>query len=54
MFNKYGFDNYVYGYDPEPAYLSFSYLFYLLGVIHQRLAPSPIKSCIFAFGKKKE
>src|SRR3989338_11055164 len=39
MLRTYGFDSFVYGYESEPSYLSFSYLFYLLGVIHQRFVP---------------
>jgi SAM-dependent methyltransferase len=53
MLNKYGFDHCVYGYEAEPSYLSFSRLFYLLGVIHQRFAPNVLKCAIFAFGRKK-
>lgn len=54
MLNKYSFEHCVYGYEAEPSYFSFSYLFYLLGVIHQRLAPNAIKVTIFAFGKKQK
>ena len=53
MLNKYGFDHYIYGYEAEPSYLSFSRFFYLLGVAHQRLAFNIFKVAIFAFGKKK-
>ena len=53
MFNKFGFEHCVYGYEAEPAYLSFSRIFYLLGVIHQRFAPNMFKVAIFAFGRKK-
>jgi SAM-dependent methyltransferase len=49
---KYGFDAVVYGYEPEPAYLSFSKIFYYWGVIHQRFAPDAFKIALFAFGKK--
>jgi hypothetical protein len=49
---QHGFDPLVYGYDAEPAYLSFSRLFYWLGVLHQRYAPEMIKVGIHAFGRK--
>lgn len=53
MLDKYGFENCVYGYEAEPSYLSFSQLFYLSGVIHQKFAPNVLRLAIFAFGKKK-
>lgn len=53
MFNKYGFEGCVYGYEAEPVYLSFSHIFYALGVLHQRFAPNIFKLALFAFGKKK-
>jgi SAM-dependent methyltransferase len=53
LLDKYGFDHFVYGYEAEPSYLSFSRFFYLLGVIHQRFAPSIFKPAIFAFARKK-
>lgn len=52
ILSKHGFEHSVYGYEAEPSYLSFSYLFYLLGVIHQRLAFNQIKVAIYAFAKK--
>ena len=51
--NKYGFDNYVYNYEAEPSYLSFSRFAYWLGVLHQKYAPRFLKLAIFAFGKKQ-
>ena len=54
MLIKHGFVNkYVYGYDAEPSYLSFSRFSYMLGVFHQRFAPHAIKLNIFAFAEKK-
>ena len=50
---KYGFDAVVYGYEAEPSYLSFSKLFYRLGVAHQRHAPSVFKLALFAYGTKR-
>ena len=47
-------DKVVYGYDPEPQYLSFSKFFYWLGVLHQKIAPKVIKPTIFAFAKRDE
>jgi hypothetical protein len=48
---QYGFDSVAYGYEAEPAYLSFSSLAYRAGVLHQKLAPGFLKPYIFAFGK---
>lgn len=42
----------VYGYEPEPGYLSFSKAAYLLGVLHQRFAPKTFAAAIFAFARK--
>jgi SAM-dependent methyltransferase len=53
LFNKYGFEGYVFRHEAEPSYLSFSRHAYLLGVIHQRFALNMFKSMIFAFGQKK-
>lgn len=53
MLSKYGFESCVYGYEAEPAYLSFSRAFYFLGYLHQRFAPRAFKVAIFAFAKKK-
>ena len=52
MLNKYGYDQIVYGYEAEPSYLSFSKIAYMLGVLHQKLAPGFLRPSIFAFGKK--
>ncbi len=53
IMRKHSFDYVVYGYEAEPAYLSFSKVAYFFGVLHQRFAPGIIKPAIFAFGKKK-
>ena len=52
MFTKHGFKHYVYGYEAEPSYLSFSRVFYYFGVLHQRYAPETFKVGIHAFGQK--
>jgi SAM-dependent methyltransferase len=49
---KNGFDPYVYRYEPEPGYLSFSRIFYYCGVIYQKYTLDLFKTNIFAFGKK--
>lgn len=49
-----GFECLVYGYEPEPSYLSFSKVAYYLGVIYQKFSPGFIKTTIFAFGKIKK
>jgi SAM-dependent methyltransferase len=46
-----GFDSVVYGFGPEPAYMSFSKPFYRLGVLYQRIVPHIFQPVIFAFGK---
>ncbi len=48
-----GFEAIVYGYAPEPSYLSFSKAAYWLGVLHQRFAPGFLKPVIFGFGRKR-
>jgi SAM-dependent methyltransferase len=52
MLTKYGFENYVCGYEAEPSYLSFSRVAYAFGVLHQKLAPSIIKVVLLGFGRK--
>jgi SAM-dependent methyltransferase len=51
MMKRHGMKNVVYGYEPDPAYLKFSRLAYLIGVIYQKFSPKFIKSELFAFGK---
>ncbi len=53
ILDKHGLDNCVYEHESEPYYLFFSRFFYLLGVLHQRLALNFFKAAIFAFGKKR-
>lgn len=48
-----GLDHCVFGYESEPAYLSFSRVAYALGVLHQKLAPDFLKLVLFAFAQKK-
>jgi SAM-dependent methyltransferase len=54
LLGRYGFSHCVYQHEPEPSYLSFSRLGYGLGVLHQRFAPRPLRTVIFAFGKRRE
>lgn len=54
MMGQYNSDFVVYGYEAEPSYLSFSRFAYWLGVLHQRFAPSFLRSTILAFGKVKK
>jgi SAM-dependent methyltransferase len=42
----------VYGYDPEPAYLSFSDLTYRFGLLLHRLAPSALRTTLFAYARR--
>jgi SAM-dependent methyltransferase len=51
MFKKINLDGVVYGYNPEPSYLSFSTIFYALGVVHQKMSPGFLKTILFAFGQ---
>ena len=53
MFRKHGLVGCVYGYEAEPSYLSFSRLFYALGVLHQKLAPKALKVTLFAFAERQ-
>ncbi len=46
------FDLCVYAYEPEPRYLSFSRILFMMGVLHQRFAPRFIKPVIFGFAEK--
>ncbi len=52
ILDKYGFLHAVYGYETEPAYLSFSKFAYRLGVWYQRFAPGFLRTTIFAFARK--
>lgn len=52
LLRRYDFDGCVYGFESEPAYLSFSPLAYRLGVMHQRMAPNGLKPTLFAFGRR--
>jgi SAM-dependent methyltransferase len=49
-----GFSGIVYGYGPEPAYLSFSRIAYFLGVLYQRYAPRSLQPVIFSFSRLKK
>lgn len=46
------FDYCVYTHEPEPSYLSFAKLAYLLGVWYQKIVPSCLASSIFVFARK--
>lgn len=52
MLHHHGFEHCVYGYEAEPSYLSFSPFCFLLGVLHQRLAPRAFKVAIFGFARR--
>ena len=47
-----GFEHCVYGHDAEPSYLHFSRVAYLMGMLHQKLAPAYFKPALFAFARK--
>ncbi len=49
---RHGFESAVYGYEADPAYLSFSRVAYAVGVAHQKLAPGALKATLFAFARK--
>jgi len=49
-----GFDCVVYGYEPEPSYLSFSNVAYALGVLQQKFAPGRFRVQVFAFARRKD
>ena len=49
---EHGFEANVIPYEGEPTYLSFSKLFYRLGVFFQKVAPKALKNTLFAFGQK--
>jgi SAM-dependent methyltransferase len=49
---RHGFDACVYGYEAEPAYLSFSKISYGLGVILSRVTPNLFRVGIHAFAQK--
>jgi SAM-dependent methyltransferase len=44
----------VYGWEPEPSYLSFSKLAYAAGVAYQKFVPGFLRMTIFAFGQSQE
>lgn len=46
-----GFQCIVYGYEPEPGYLSFSKIAYFFGIVHRRIAPKCLRPILFAFGR---
>lgn len=48
-----GFDACVYGHNPEPSYLGFSYLSYALGVLYQRIIPRAWGTTLFVYARKK-
>lgn len=53
MLNSYKFNHVVYTHEAEPAYLHFSQFVYFLGVIFQKLSPSPFRRSIFAFAENQ-
>lgn len=52
MMLTHGMEPLIYAHEPEPSYLSFSPVAYLVGVLYQRWAPNAIKSVILAFGRR--
>ncbi len=48
-----GFDACVYGHNPEPSYLGFSFLSYALGVLYQRIVPQMWGTTLFAHARKR-
>lgn len=48
-----GFDACVYGHNPEPSYLGFSYPSYALGVLYQKLIPRMWGTTLFVYAQKK-
>jgi SAM-dependent methyltransferase len=51
--NSIGFDACVYGHNPEPSYLGFSYASYALGVLYQKLIPGMWGTTLFAYARKQ-
>ncbi|MEO8660328.1 MAG: methyltransferase domain-containing protein [Bryobacteraceae bacterium] len=51
--SKHGFDGLAYGYEAEPSYLNFSSVAYRMGVWIHKFLPGPVRSAIFAFGRKQ-
>ena len=49
---KVGFEAVVYGYEAEPSYLQFSTIAYGFGKLLHALTPPPLRTCLFAFGRK--
>lgn len=49
LLDECGFSGAVFGYGPEPAYLSFSKAAYFLGVLFQKYAPRFLQPVIFSF-----
>ncbi|RPI30381.1 MAG: methyltransferase domain-containing protein [Chloroflexota bacterium] len=47
-------DHVVYGFAPEPSYLSFSKAAYGLGVIYQRIVPRALHPVLFAFARLRK
>ena len=47
------FDACVYGHNPEPSYLGFSYPSYALGVLYQRFTPRSWGTTLFAYARKR-
>lgn len=52
MLDRHGFEHAVYGFEAEPYHLGFCRPAYLLGVLHQRLAPRAFRSTLFAFARR--
>ena len=44
----------VYGFEPEPSYLSFSRIAYLMGATYGKVAPRALRTTLFAFARRAD
>jgi SAM-dependent methyltransferase len=51
---KIGFEAVVQGYEAEPSYLQFSPIAYGFGKLLHSVTPSPLRTCLFIFGRQGE
>ncbi len=49
---RHGFEGCVYGWEAEPAYLSFSRAAYWMGTVHAKVAPQSVQPLLFGFARK--
>lgn len=50
---QHGLDCYVYAWEAEPSYLTFSPLLYRLGALVHRLIPQPFQTVLFVWARKR-